>query len=109
MNEAVIVEGVGAMQVILERQKTAHLRDGAPSAATRINRLDRCISLLVDHRRDIEAALNADFGSRSADTSALADVSASLGPLQHAKANLAKWMRPEKRKTTPAILGLFGA
>ena len=33
----------------------------------------------------------------------------SIGPLQHARDNLAKWMRPEKRKPTPAILGLFGA
>ncbi|HMO41862.1 MAG TPA: aldehyde dehydrogenase family protein, partial [Phenylobacterium sp.] len=29
--------------------------------------------------------------------------------LKHAKAHLRKWMAPEKRKTTPAILGLFGA
>jgi coniferyl-aldehyde dehydrogenase len=29
--------------------------------------------------------------------------------LKHAKAHLKAWMKPEKRKTTPAILGLFGA
>ena len=36
-------------------------------------------------------------------------MAASIGALKHAKTNLAKWMRPQKRKTTPAILGLFGA
>jgi coniferyl-aldehyde dehydrogenase len=97
------------MQGILERQKAAHLRDGAPSAEERINRIDRCIQLLIENRKPIEDALNADFGSRSREATAFTDVSGSIGPLKHAKANLRKWMRPEKRKTTPAILGLFGA
>lgn len=97
------------MQGILARQKAAHLRDGAPSAEQRIDRIDRCIRLLIDNRSAIEEALNADFGSRSREATAFTDVSGSIGPLKHAKANLRKWMRPEKRKTTPAILGLFGA
>jgi coniferyl-aldehyde dehydrogenase len=98
-----------AMNAILAKQKAAHLRDGAPTAQQRIERIDRCIALLVDHRRAIEDALNEDFGSRSKEATAFTDVSGSIGPLKHARANLEKWMRPEKRKTTPAILGLFGA
>ena len=97
------------MQDILARQKTAHLRDGAPTAEQRIDRLDRCIALLVDHRGQIEEAINADFGSRSREATAFTDVAGSIGPLKHAKAHLAKWMKPQKRKPTPAILGLFGA
>ncbi|WP_309092970.1 coniferyl aldehyde dehydrogenase [Phenylobacterium sp.] len=97
------------MQGIQARPKAAHQRDGAPSAEERINRIDRCIQLLIDNRTAIEDALNADFGSRSREATAFTDVSGSIGPLKHAKANLRKWMRPEKRKTTPAILGLFGA
>jgi coniferyl-aldehyde dehydrogenase len=97
------------MQAILERQKAAHLRDGPPTAEQRIERLDRCIAILVDNRKAIEEALNADFGARSKDATALTDVSGSIGPLKHAREHLRKWMRPEKRKTTPAILGLFGA
>jgi coniferyl-aldehyde dehydrogenase len=97
------------MQAILERQKAAHLRDGPPTAEQRIERLDRCIALLVDNREAIETALNTDFGSRSRDATALTDVSGSIGPLKHAREHLRKWMRPEKRRTTPAILGLFGA
>ncbi|MBU1376374.1 MAG: coniferyl aldehyde dehydrogenase [Alphaproteobacteria bacterium] len=97
------------MQGILARQKAAHLRDGAPTAEQRIERLDRCVALLVDHAKAIEDALNTDFGSRSREATAFTDVAASIGPLKHAKAHLARWMAPEKRKTTPAILGLFGA
>jgi coniferyl-aldehyde dehydrogenase len=97
------------MQAVLERQRAAHLRDGPPSAEVRISRLDRCVTLLVEHRGEIEAALNADFGSRSKDASALTDIAGSIGPLKHAKDNLRKWMKPEKRQTSPAILGMFGA
>jgi coniferyl-aldehyde dehydrogenase len=91
------------------RQKAAHLRDGAPTAEQRVDRIERCISLLVDHRRAIEDALDADFGARSKATTALADIAGGIGPLRFAKDNVRRWMRTEKRKTTPAVLGLFGA
>ncbi len=98
-----------SMRALLEKQKAAHLRDGAPSAEVRAERLDRCVGLLVENRKAIEAALNEDFGSRSPEATAFTDVAASIGPLQHAKANLKKWMKTERRKTSPALLGLFGA
>jgi coniferyl-aldehyde dehydrogenase len=98
-----------AMQDILHRQKAAHLRDGPMTAAMRMEWIDRCVGLLVDHAREIEDALNSDFGARSKEASAFTDVAGSIGPLKHAKAHLKTWMRPEKRKTTPALLGLFGA
>jgi len=97
------------MTAVLAAQKAAHLRDGAPSAEKRVDWIDRCIGLLVDHRAGIEAALMADFGSRSKEATAFTDVASSIGALKHAKAHLKAWMKPEKRKTTPAILGLFGA
>jgi coniferyl-aldehyde dehydrogenase len=97
------------MTAVLAAQKAAHLRDGAPSAEKRIAWIDLCIGLLVDHRAGIEAALTTDFGSRSKEATAFTDVASSIGALKHAKAHLKAWMKPEKRKTTPAILGLFGA
>jgi coniferyl-aldehyde dehydrogenase len=97
------------MRDVLAAQKAAHLRVGAPSAELRMERIERCIQLLIRHEGDIVAALNADFGNRPAAVSGITDVAGSLGPLQYAKANLKKWMRPEKRKTTPALLGMLGA
>jgi coniferyl-aldehyde dehydrogenase len=107
--DAKLGHDAATMNAILARQKAAHLRDGAPTAEQRIERIDRCIGLLVDNRDAIEEALNADFGSRSREATAFTDVAGSIGPLKHARDHLRKWMRPEKRKTTPAILGLFGA
>jgi coniferyl-aldehyde dehydrogenase len=98
-----------ALNALLAKQRAAQLRDGAPSAALRIDRLNRCIALLVDHRSDIEVALNEDFGARSRHVSAFADVVSSIGPLKHARQHVARWMKTERRRTTPGILGLFGA
>ncbi|MCC7266778.1 MAG: coniferyl aldehyde dehydrogenase [Caulobacteraceae bacterium] len=97
------------MQEVLARQKAAHIRDGAPSAEARIDRLDRCIAILTRHGEDLIAALNADFGNRPAEVSGITDIAGSIGPLKHARANLKAWMKPEKRKTTPALLGMLGA
>src|ERR1700735_2521711 len=98
-----------SLNALLTKQRAAQLRDGTPSAAIRIDRLNRCIALLVDHRSDIEAALSADFGARSSHVTAFADVASSIGPLKHARHHVARWMKTERRGTTPGILGLFGA
>jgi coniferyl-aldehyde dehydrogenase len=97
------------MAGILEAQRRAHLKDGPPSAAKRIEWLDRAIALLVGHKEAIAEALREDFGHRSVHASLLTDVSGSIGPLKHAKAHLRGWMKREKRSVSPAILGLFGA
>jgi len=97
------------MRQVLERQRKAHLKDGPPSAEKRIEWLDRAISLLVGHKDAIADAMREDFGHRSVHASLFTDVAGSIGPLKHAKAHLKTWMKREKRKVSPAILGLFGA
>ncbi len=97
------------MRRVLDLQRRAHLKDGPASAERRIDWLDRAIGLLVGHKDAIADALREDFGHRSVHASLLTDVSGSIGPLKHAKENLGKWMKREKRKVSPAILGLFGA
>ena len=97
------------MRDVLARQKKAHLKDGPPSAEKRIEWIDRAIGLLVGHKDAITEALREDFGHRSVHTSLFTDVSGSIGPLKHAKAHLRTWMKRDKRKVSPAVLGLFGA
>jgi coniferyl-aldehyde dehydrogenase len=97
------------MHEVLSRQRLAHLKMGAPPAEKRIEWLDRAIALLVDHKDAIAEALREDFGHRSVHATLLTDVSGSIAPLKFAKENVRKWMKREKRKVTPAILGLFGA
>lgn len=96
------------MSAILSRQKAANLRDGIPSASQRMEWLDRSIDLLVTHSHALCEAMREDFGHRSVDQSAFTDISGPIGALKFARKNLAKWMRPERRKSE-FPLGLLGS
>ena len=96
------------MRATLERQRAAHIREGAPSAATRIDRIDRAIDLLVRNRRAFEDSMATDFGHRCRDASGLTDIASTIGSLKYAKARVRRWMRPEKR-ATEFPFGLLGA
>ena len=93
---------------LLARQRNAFNREGNVAYETRINRLDRCIALLVDHQQEICEAVNKDFGCRSRHVTLLTDIYTSVNSLKNAKKNLKKWMKPEKRKA-PMPLNFFGA
>lgn len=96
------------MQSILEKQKSAVLREGPPTAERRIEWLDRSIDLVCTHREALKDAMCADFGHRSKDQSDFSDILSSIDTLKYAKRHLRKWMQPERR--APQFpLGFFGA
>jgi coniferyl-aldehyde dehydrogenase len=97
------------MVAVLELQKRLQTSKGAPDARLRKDRLTRAINLVLDHRDEFLDALSADFGARSREMSTFTDIAGAIGPLKQARANLEKWMAPQKRKVTPPALGLFGA
>ena len=96
------------MRAHLDVQKAAHIRDGAPSYETRVEWLDTAIKLLIDHQEELCDAIAADFGHRSKDQSAFADLVTSVTALKDAKKHLKKWMAPEKRGIEFPF-GLLGA
>ncbi|ARM16062.1 UNVERIFIED_ORG: acyl-CoA reductase-like NAD-dependent aldehyde dehydrogenase [Rhizobium esperanzae] len=69
-----------AMKALLARQRASFLKEGPPDIATRIDRIDRVIALLVDHKDAIAAALSEDFGSRSVEASLLLDAKRRRSP-----------------------------
>lgn len=93
---------------ILEAQKEAFRREGPVSLETRIDRIDRCIALIVDNKDAICEAVDADFGCRSRHVTRMSDLFISLNTLKFVRKNLKKWMRPERRRT-PFPMGLLGA
>lgn len=93
---------------VLDLQRAAFLKDGPPSAALRIDRINRAIGLLVDYQDEIANALNEDFGNRSKHQSLFTDVASSITPLKHARKNLTKWMKTDKRSAA-FPLNLLGA
>lgn len=92
----------------LVSQRQAFLDDGPTSLATRTDRIQRAIDLLVTNADAIADALTEDFSHRSVDQTRLADVAGSIEALKFARKNLKKWMRPERRRSQ-FPLGLLGA
>ncbi|MGE0595496.1 MAG: coniferyl aldehyde dehydrogenase [Hyphomonadaceae bacterium] len=104
------VEDVKArMREVLDHQKRAQMRMGPPDARLRKDRLTRCITLLLTHQDELVEAIQADFGARSRDMTLLTDIAAAIGPLKLARAELDAWMKPRKRKVSPATLAVLGA
>ena len=87
------------MNSVLQAQREDFIKEGAVSAESRIDRLDRGIDVTLKYQDKLVAALNEDFSCRSREVSLIADVAAAVAPLKHAKKHLRSWMKPEKRAT----------
>ena len=68
------------------------------SLGAREDRLDRAIAIVVDHGDEFTAAIRSDFGTRSAHETRFIDLATSVGSLKHARKNVARWMRPGRRR-----------
>ena len=88
---------IEAVRAVLARQQAASRAEGPPSAALRIERINRVIKLLVDHQHALCEALARDFTWRSHDQSLLADVLLPIRGLKYARKHVRRWMRPERR------------
>lgn len=93
---------------ILDIQRSAFKAEGPVQIETRIDRIDRCIALLVDNQPAICEALDKDFACRSKYVTQMMDIMNSVGSLKHVKKNLKKWMKPEKR-SAPIPMNFLGA
>jgi len=98
-------ETIQNMHRVLELQKNLNIKEGAPDIKLRTDRLDRIISMVTKNEKAIIAALQEDFGNRDPVMTAATEVASVVGPMQHAKKNLKKWMKTEKRKAAIAPLG----
>jgi coniferyl-aldehyde dehydrogenase len=98
-------ETIQNMHRVLELQKSLNIKEGAPSLELRSDRLDRVVSMVTKYKSEIISALQEDFGNRDPVMSAATEVDSVIGPMMHAKKNLKKWMKTEKRKAAIAPLG----
>ena len=98
-------EVIQDMNRILELQKNLNVKEGAPDINLRKDRLDRVIAMVSKYDKQIVSAVNQDFGNRDQVMSAATEVASVIGPMEHAKKNLKKWMKTEKRKAAIAPLG----
>ncbi len=87
------------MQRVLEAQRQDYIAEGPVSAATRKDRLNRGIDIILKYQDKVVEALNTDFSGRSREVTMLTDVAASIGPMKHSLKHLDKWMRGQRRAT----------
>jgi coniferyl-aldehyde dehydrogenase len=83
---------------LLSQQRAAFLRDGPPSAAQRRADLLKLKRALLARRPEFEAAISADFGYRSAYETRIMEVIPLIQAVNYLRRNVAKWMRPERRR-----------
>jgi hypothetical protein len=83
---------------ILQVQRAAYLRDGAPSLAARRSDLNNLKSALIARRSAIEEAINTDFGHRSRHETAMMELVGVVQGIDYLQRNLRQFMRPTRRR-----------
>jgi coniferyl-aldehyde dehydrogenase len=79
--------------------RDAHAREPYPIAAARRDRLERVLAIVRERERDFVAAIDRDFGHRSAHETRLAELYIVASSARHAIASLRRWMAPRRVRT----------
>ncbi|HWZ03752.1 MAG TPA: hypothetical protein VNX40_09085, partial [Mucilaginibacter sp.] len=82
---------------ILSKQRSAFLRDGAPALEQRRADLRKFKAALIARRKEIEEAINADFGHRSRHETAVVEILGVVEGIKYLDRHLRKFMRPTRR------------
>ncbi|WP_300424607.1 coniferyl aldehyde dehydrogenase [uncultured Thalassolituus sp.] len=82
---------------ILERQRHAFLRDGAPDMRQRKKSLATLRQAVLAYRGRLEEAVDADFGHRSRYETGLLELTVIIQSIDYLARNLRRFMKPEKR------------
>lgn len=99
--------------------KAAADADPYPAIAERRKSLKALLALVEDHEAEFCAAINADFGGRSAAETRMAEVTVVRAGIRHALSHLSRWMRqkrvatsmvfwPARNRLLPQPLGVVG-
>jgi coniferyl-aldehyde dehydrogenase len=86
------------LQAALAAQRAAHARAPLPPHRERLADLRSLERLLRENRDELVAAVHRDYGSRSRHETLLAELVPALDGIRHARRQLRRWMRPQRRK-----------
>ena len=97
------------MSSALAAQRSDFVSEGAASAKVRRDRLDRLLTMTLDNKDRIIEAIRSDYGGhRSAREIQVVDIMGKVNSIKHARKNLERWMRPQRRAANFPF-GLLGA
>lgn len=89
---------LAAMRRQFDAQHVAS-RAGPPAdLALRRDRLERLKIMVKVHAEDFAAAIASDFGTRARIETELMELVPTLSAIDHARRNVARWMKPERRR-----------
>ena len=91
---------VSDLDTIFQLQRDAFRRQPNPPAGERRAHLDAMCRLLLEHDDAMAAAIDADFGHRSVHETKILEIFPALQAAKHARAHVAKWMRPERKSVS---------
>lgn len=83
---------------LLTRMRRAHRAEPFADAGTRQRHLDALGEALLSRREAFADAVCADFGNRSRHETLLAEVWVTVNGIRHARANVQRWMEPQRRE-----------
>src|SRR5688572_27406700 len=86
---------------IFDLQHEASRRGPPADARLRRDRLERLRALLAGNEGEFAAAISDDFGIRSRTETELLEIVPTVSAIRHARRNVARWMRPERRRVDP--------
>ena len=89
-----------SLERLLLIQRSAFEAERYPSVATRRDRLERLRRIVTQHESRFVAAIERDFGHRSAHETRLAELYIVGAEARHAIRHLSRWMKP-RRVATP--------
>jgi coniferyl-aldehyde dehydrogenase len=92
-----MTDHAAAMNEQLQRLRTAQADDPLPAWPRRAARLCALRTLLQEHRVELAAAINADFGQRPVEETDLLEIFPSLSAIRHALHHGRRWMKPRRR------------
>ena len=101
-NDAAAIE---QLRKVFEKQRTAFASDRSPSLATRAERLQALIGMMVGNKDRISKAIAQDFGAHPKPASDLIEVLGVIGRATYVLENLESWMRPDERHMDAALFG----
>lgn len=91
---------LAGLQEVFDAQRAACRRQPNPPVRAREDHLDSVCRLLLENTDAIAAAIAADFGHRSPHETRLLEIFPSLQAAKHARAQVARWMRPERKSAS---------
>ena len=103
-----IAECMESLARVLQLQRRAFDLERYPSLAVRRDRLCRLLDLVMRHEDAWVAAIDRDFGHRSAHETRLAEIFAVVAEARHAMRRLRGWMQPRRVKTPLRLAGACG-